>query len=280
MTRTLSVLSLVRRRLRLLLLPLLLGALVATGGHARDLRLATTTSTDNSGLLRAILPIFEHQHGIKVHVVPVGTGKALKLAENGDVDLVLVHDRRAEDAFVANGYGIHRRDVMYNDFVLVGPANDPAHLRGGRDVLQALRRIASQSARFVSRGDDSGTDRMEQSYWQALGIAPKNASWYVAAGLGMGEVLTMSGEMQAYTLSDRATYATYRARTGLEILVQGDPRMFNPYGVIAVNPQRYPDIRFADAMALIEWLTSAAGRSSISAFRPNGEQLFFVAASH
>lgn len=263
-------------RMHLVILLFLVGGFVAAGCQARDLRLATTTSTENSGLLRAILPTFEQQHGIRVNVVSVGTGKALKLAENGDVDLVLVHDRRAEDTFVAKGYGINRRDVMYNDFVLVGPGTDPAHLRGGHDVLHALRRIATQSARFVSRGDDSGTDRMEQSYWQALGITPKNASWYVAAGLGMGEVLNMAGEMQAYTLSDRATYATYRARTGLEILVQGDPRMFNPYGVIAVNPQRYPDIRFADAMVLIEWLTSAAGRSSISAFRPNGEQLFFV----
>jgi len=240
------------------------------------LRLATTTSTDNSGLLRAILPQFERQQGMRVQVIAVGTGKALKLAENGDVDVVLVHDRQAEEAFVAAGYGVNRRDVMYNDFVIVGPASDPAALRGGREVLEAFRQIAARQARFVSRGDDSGTERMERSYWQQLGIATKGAPWYVSAGLGMGEVLTMAGEMQAYTLTDRATFASYKTRTGLAILVQGDPRLFNPYGVIAVNPKRYPEIHFAGAMALIEWLSSAAGRSAISAFRPNGEQLFFV----
>lgn len=242
------------------------------------LRLATTTSTDNSGLLRAILPQFERQHGIRVQVIAVGTGKALKLAENGDVDVVLVHDRQAEDAFVAAAHGVGRRDVMYNDFVLVGPAGDPAQIRGRSDVLDAFRQIAAKRARFVSRGDDSGTERMELRYWQQLGIAAKGAPWHVSAGLGMGEVLTMAGEMQAYTLADRATYASYRSRTGLEILVQGDPRMFNPYGVIAVNPAKYPERNFAGATALIDWLTSAAGRAAIRSFRPDGEQLFFVTA--
>ena len=167
--------------------------------EARDLRLATTTSTDNSGLLRAILPAFERQHKVHVQVVSVGTGKALKLAENGDVDVLLVHDRPAEQAFVAAGYGVNRRDVMYNDFVLVGPKSDPAAVRGGGDVLHALRRIAASQARFVSRGDDSGTERMERIYWQQLGISARGAPWHVSAGLGMGEVLTMAGEMRAYT---------------------------------------------------------------------------------
>ena len=249
----------------------------SAAGETRELRLATTTSTDNSGLLSAILPQFERQHAFKVHVISVGTGKALKLGENGDVDVVLVHDRQAEDAFVAAGHGSDRRDVMYNDFVLVGPKNDPAGLRGGGDVLAALRRIAAGEARFVSRGDDSGTERMEKNYWRQLGIAVKGAPWYVSAGLGMGEVLTMAGEMQAYTLSDRATYATYQARTGLEIMVQGDPRMFNPYGIMAVSRSKYPEINFTGAEALIAWLTSDAGRAAITAFRPRGEQLFFVA---
>ena len=242
------------------------------------LRLATTTSTDNSGLLRAILPQFERQQGMRVQVIAVGTGKALKLAENGDVDVVLVHDRQAEDAFVAAGHGVGRRDVMYNDFVLVGPAGDPAQIRGRSDVLDAFRQIAAKRARFVSRGDDSGTERMELRYWQQLGIAAKGAPWHVSAGLGMGEVLTMAGEMQAYTLADRATYASYRSRTGLEILVQGDQRMFNPYGIIAVNPAKYPERNFAGATAMIEWQTSAAGRAAIRSFRPDGEQLFFVTA--
>lgn len=255
----------------------LLAGFLSSACEARDLRLATTTSTDHSGLLRAILPQFERQCGCRVQVVAVGTGKALKLAENGDVDVVLVHDRQAEKAFVAAGHGVDRRDVMYNDFVLVGPGSDPAAVRGN-DVLQALRRIAAGQARFVSRGDDSGTDRMERSYWQQLGIGTREAPWHVSAGLGMSEVLTMAGEMQAYTLADRATHATTRARTGLEILVQGDRRLLNPYGVIAVNPKKHPDVNFADATALIDWLTSAAGRSAISAFRPGGEQLFFVTA--
>lgn len=251
---------------------------VSSTGEARDLRLATTTSTDNSGLLRAILPPFEKALGIKVQVISVGTGKALKLAENGDVDVVLVHDRRAEDAFVAAGHGIKRRDVMYNDFVLVGPPSDPAGIRGASDVLQAMRKVAGSGARFVSRGDDSGTERMEKSYWQQLGIDARGAPWHVAAGLGMGEVLTMAGEMQAYTLADRATYATYQAKTGLQIMTQGDPRMFNPYGIMAVNPKKYPEINFSDANALIDWLTSASGRAAIGAFKPQGEQLFFVSA--
>ncbi|WP_313953457.1 substrate-binding domain-containing protein [Accumulibacter sp.] len=262
------------RRLATALVLLLI--MLSSSVEARELRLATTTSTDNSGLLRAILPQFESARGVKVHVVSVGTGKALKLAENGDVDVVLVHARGAEDAFVAAGHGINRRDVMYNDFVLVGPKADPAGVRGDTQVLQAMQKIAASEARFVSRGDDSGTERMEKSYWRALGIAPAGKPWHVAAGLGMGEVLTMAGEMQAYTLADRATYATYQAKTGLEILVQGDQRMFNPYGIIAVNPKKYPEINFADAMALIDWFTSPAGRAAIRAFRPQGEPLFFV----
>ncbi len=255
----------------------LLFALHSTAIEARELRLATTTSTDNSGLLRAILPQFENARGITVQVISVGTGKALKLAENGDVDLLLVHDRQAEEAFVAAGHGSERRDVMYNDFILVGPKSDPAAVRGGDDVLAAFRKVAATQSPFVSRGDDSGTERMEQSYWQALDIAAQGRPWHLSAGLGMGEVLTMAGEMQAYTLSDRATFATYQARTGLEILVQGDPRMYNPYGIIAVSRSKYPDINFSDALALIDWLTSDAGRAAISAFKPKGEQLFFVA---
>lgn len=259
-------------------LALLLGAaaLSVSAEGRRDLRLATTTSTENSGLLRAILPAFEAKQGIKVHVVSVGTGKALKLGENGDVDVVLVHAREAEEAFVAAGHGVDRRDVMYNDFILVGPQGDPAAIRGGKDVLDAFRRIAAGKARFISRGDDSGTDKMEKSYWQQIGVVPKGQSWHVSAGLGMGEVLTMAGEMQGYTLSDRATYAAYKAKTGLEISVQGDSRMFNPYGIIAVNPKKYPDINFSGARALAEWLTGPEGRAAIGAFRPNGEQLFFA----
>ncbi|PKO72413.1 MAG: tungsten ABC transporter substrate-binding protein [Betaproteobacteria bacterium HGW-Betaproteobacteria-14] len=258
---------------------LLLGALIAAvqPALARDIRLSTTTSTENSGLLKVLLPSFESKHGAKVHVISVGTGKALELGKNGDVDVVLVHARKAEDKFVADGHGVNRRDVMYNDFILVGSQEDSLGLRGSRDVIAAFRRLGEGRAKFISRGDNSGTDVMEKSYWKEAGIAPKGA-WFVSAGLGMGEVLTMAGEMKAYTLSDRATYGAYRAKTGLEILVQGDPKMYNPYGIIAVSPKKYPDINYEGAMKLIEWMTSPEGQNLIAGFKVNGEQLFFPSA--
>ena len=238
------------------------------------LRLATTTSTENSGLLKAILPRFEAASGLKLQVISVGTGKAMKLGENGDVDVLLVHSRPDEDMFVAQGFGVNRRDVMYNDFILVGPKADPARVRGGKEVIAALRRILDTGATFVSRGDDSGTDKMEKSYWKEVGRRPEGRQ-YLSAGQGMGEVLTMSDNLAAYTLSDRATYGAYKPRIALAIVVEGDARMFNPYGVIAVNPARYPDVNFKGAMQFIEWLTGAEGRRAISGFRVDGEQLFF-----
>jgi tungstate transport system substrate-binding protein len=242
-----------------------------------DIRLSTTTSTENSGLLKVLLPVFEAKHGAKVHVISVGTGKALELGKNGDVDVVLVHARAAEDKFVAEGHGVNRRDVMYNDFILVGPTEDPLGLRGSRDVLNAFRKIGEGRAKFISRGDNSGTDQMEKAYWKEAGVSPKGA-WFVSAGLGMGEVLTMAAEMKAYTLSDRATYGAYRVKTGLEIVVQGDVRMFNPYGIIAVSPKKYPDINHKGAMLLINWITSPEGQGLIAGFKVNGEQLFFPSA--
>ncbi|MBE0621584.1 MAG: substrate-binding domain-containing protein [Burkholderiales bacterium] len=241
---------------------------------ARDLKMATTTSTDNSGLLKALLPKYEAKCGCKVHVVAVGTGAALKLGENGDADVVLVHARKAEDEFVAKGYGVNRRDVMYNDFVLVGPKSDPAHLRGMKDVIAAMKKIKDSGAAFISRGDDSGTNKMELGYWKTAGVDPKGAS-YFAIGQGMGQTLTVAGEKRGYTLTDRATYATYKDRTGLEIMVEGDPKMYNPYGVIAVNPKRFPGVNYAGAMDFIEWITSPEGQQDIAAFRPKGAQLFF-----
>jgi len=251
--------------------------LVVGGGtvHAApDLRLATTTSTENSGLLSAILPLFEAKYGTRIRVVSVGSGKAMKLGENGDVDVVLVHSRADEDKFVAAGFGVSRRDVMYNDFVIVGPESDPAGIRNS-DVLTAFKKISANESRFVSRGDDSGTHKMEQGYWKAAGIKPTAMAGYVSAGLGMGEVLMMAAEMRCYTLTDRATYAAYRAKTGLAILVSGDPRLFNPYGVIAVNPARHNGLNHVGAMQFIEWLTSPEGQAAIAAFRIEGEQLFF-----
>jgi tungstate transport system substrate-binding protein len=241
------------------------------------IKLSTTTSTENSGLLAYLLPIFEAKTNTKVSVISVGTGKALELAKNGDVDVTLVHARAAEDKFVAEGWGIDRRDVMYNDFIIAGPASDPAHIGGGKDVLAAFRKLAAADVKFISRGDGSGTDIMEKGYWKAIGTQPTGPH-YVSAGLGMGEVLNMAAEMQGYTLTDRATYATYKARTGLAVLVQGDVKMFNPYGIIAVNPARHPGINYKGARLLIDWIVSPEGQQKIAAFRPQGQQLFFPSA--
>jgi len=261
-------------------LAILLATALALPTQAADkntLRLATTTSTSNTGLLDYLLPKFEQKCGCKVNVISVGTGKALKLGEDGNVDVVLVHARPSEDAFVAAGHGIDRRDVMYNDFVLVGPNNDPARIKGEKDVLAAMKKIADTRWRFVSRGDDSGTDQMEKGYWKALGIKPEG-KWYSSAGQGMGEVLMMAGEMRAYTLTDRGTYITYRDKIGLPILVEGDAKMFNPYGIIAVSPKKYPDINYQGAIQLIGWITSPEGQRLIGEFKVGGEQLFTPSA--
>lgn len=245
------------------------------------IRLATTTSTENSGLLDYLLPKFEQDCACRVHVIAVGTGKALKLGEDGNVDVVLVHARPAEDEFVAAGHGVDRHDVMYNDFVLIGPPADPAGIKGSSNVVDAMRKIAHSYARFISRGDDSGTDKMEKRYWQQAGIAPGSDNaprWYFSAGQGMGEVLMMAAEMGAYTLTDRGTYVSYRDKLGLPVLFEGDPLMFNPYGIIAVNPKKYPEINYRGATALIDWLTSRHGQQLIAAYKVDGEQLFVPSA--
>lgn len=246
-------------------------------GQQQTLRLSTTTSTENSGLLAYLLPSFEQKYGIKVNVISVGTGKALELAKNGDVDVTLVHARKLEDKFVDEGWGIDRRDVMYNDFIVVGPSADPAGVKGMHDVLGAFKKIASSDVKFISRGDNSGTDVMEKAYWKQVGTKPQGSN-YVSAGLGMGEVLNMASEMNAYTLTDRATYGAYKAKTGLAILVEGDKRMFNPYGIIAVNPAKHQGINYKGATQLIQWITSPEGQAKIAAFKPAGEQLFFPSA--
>jgi tungstate transport system substrate-binding protein len=253
---------------------LLMCVFAASLRAAPDIRLATTTSTQASGLLAVILPQFEARYGGKVRVVAVGSGAAMKIGENGDADVLLVHARASEDRFMAAGYGGERRDVMYNDFVLVGPMRDPAAVRGLRDAVEAFRKVAASSAKFISRGDESGTHEMEKSYWKAAGLEPIGA-WYVSAGQGMGPVLAMAAELRAYALTDRATYAAYRDRTGLQVLVEGDPRMFNPYGVITLNPQRYPNLNHAGAQAFSEWITSVEGQAAVALFRINGVQMFF-----
>lgn len=258
----------------------LLGALMlfSASSFAQDvIKLSTTTSTVNSGLLNFLLPCFEAKTNSKVHVISVGTGKALRLAQNGDVDVTLVHARPSEDKFVAAGHGVNRRDVMFNDFVIVGPDSDPAGIKGTSDVIAAMTKIAKSKARFVSRGDNSGTEKKEQRYWKKAGVKPTGKS-YIAAGRGMGEVLTMAAEMQAYTLSDRATYGAYRAKTGLNIMTEGDKKMFNPYGIIAVNPANHPSVNYKGAMKLIKWITSKEGQAKIAEFKVEGKQLFFPSA--
>ena len=265
-----------RRLARVLLLAGLVFAAVPAMA-AEDIRLATTTSTENSGLLKVILPVFEAKYGGKVRVVSVGTGAALKLGENGDADVVLVHARPLEDKFMAAGFGSVRKDVMYNDFIIVGPKRDPAGVRGSKDVTAAMKKISASGAKFVSRGDESGTHQMEKDYWKSAGVAAPGA-WYVSAGQGMGQVLTMAGQLEGYTLTDRATYAAYKDKTGLETLVEGDPKMFNPYGIIAVNPQKHPTVNNHGAMALVNWMTAPEGRQAIAAFKINGVQMFFPKA--
>jgi tungstate transport system substrate-binding protein len=256
----------------------LVTALVTPIGFAQDvIRMSTTTSTDNSGLLPYLLPAFEAKTNTKIHVIAVGTGKALEMAKNGDVDVTLVHARAAEDKFVAAGYGVDRRDVMYNDFIIVGPASDPAGIKGSHDVLASMKKIVATKSTFISRGDNSGTDMMEKKYWKEINVQPQGAA-YVSAGLGMGQVLTMAGEKGAYTLTDRATYGAYRNKIGLEIMVQGDKKMFNPYGIIAVNPANHKGVNYKGAEKLINWITSDEGQKKIASFKVDGEQLFFPSA--
>jgi tungstate transport system substrate-binding protein len=267
-------------RLRTLRLVWLMGLLLAVSApaSAQDrLRLSTTTSTDNSGLLAVVLPPFEQRFHLKVDVVVVGSGKALKLAENGDVDVVLSHAPELEEAFMKAGFGVNRRDVMYNDFVVVGPPSDPAQLRGALSAVDALKRIAAKQATFISRGDESGTHQKEKELWRTAGLTPSGA-WYVSAGQGMGEVLLMADERRAYALADRGTYLAYKKRDELIIVSQGDPMLFNPYTVMAVSPARYPQVKYIEAMELIAWLTSPEGQRLIGSFKQAGEVLFHPTA--
>jgi tungstate transport system substrate-binding protein len=242
------------------------------------LRLATTTSTENSGLLRYLLPEFERQTGIKVHTIAVGTGKALRMGRDGDVDVVLVHAPAAEQAFVDGGYGLERHDVMYNDFILVGPEDDPAAVKQSQNASDALIRIANSSAIFISRGDDSGTNKKELKLWNESGIKPEGR-WYREAGQGMGKVLQMAGELSSYTLTDRGTWLAYQGKSPLQIVYQSDPALFNPYGIIAVNPARFPDINHAGARALINWITSPRGQRLIGSYTIFSTQAFTPSAN-
>jgi tungstate transport system substrate-binding protein len=238
------------------------------------LRMATTTSTENSGLLGVLLPPFEKANKLKVHVIAVGTGKALKLGENGDVDVVFVHARKAEDKFVSGGFGVYRKDVMHNDFVLIGPKADPAGLKGAKTTMDAFKLLSAGKAEFISRGDDSGTNKKEKALWEAAGVTPKG-KWYVEAGQGMGKVLQMAFDKQAYTLTDRGTYIAYGDKIDLVILFEGDKALFNPYGIIAVNPKKHPKVKYDLAKKLIDFIVSAEGQKIIGDYKKGGKQLFF-----
>ncbi len=258
----------------------LLGGAAGTRAQDRFITLASTTSTENSGLFGHILPRFTAATGIAVRVVAVGTGQALRLARNGDADVLLVHHRPSEEAFVAEGYGVARHEVMANDFVLVGPAADPASVAGLDDAAAAFARIAETAAPFVSRGDDSGTHKKELELWLAAGRTPAAAggSGYREAGAGMGATLNTAAAMNAYTLADRATWASFRNKGDLVIAAEGDPRLFNPYGVILVSPGRHPHVKAADGQAFIDWLLSEDGQAAIASFTIDGQQMFFARA--
>lgn len=237
----------------------------------------STTSTENSGLYGWLLPQFTAESGIEVRVVAVGTGQALRNARNGDGDVLIVHARAAEDAFVADGHGVKRHDLMVNDFVIVGPRRDPADLKGSPNATTALKRIAETGAIFVSRGDDSGTHKKELALWRAAGLDPTGdgGAWYRESGSGMGATLNIAIGMDAHTLTDRASWVSFGNKDDHTILVEGDSALQNPYGVILVNPEVHPGVRAGDGQIFIDWLLSPPGQAAIAAFRVNGQQLFF-----
>jgi tungstate transport system substrate-binding protein len=239
----------------------------------RYIKLATTTSTENSGLLAYLLPDFEKKHPYEVKVISVGTGKALRLLKEGDVDVVLVHARAAENRLLESGFGVNRADVMYNDFVIVGPANDPAGLEHTTDAGNAFTRIANSKSLFISRGDDSGTHKKELGIWQEAGITP-DGEWYREVGQGMGKALQIASELEAYTLTDRGTWLAYQDKLPLRILAEGDQRLFNPYGIMAASPEKYPDANYQGAMALIKWIISPPAQRKIADYMINNRTLF------
>jgi tungstate transport system substrate-binding protein len=242
----------------------------------KSIVVSSTTSTEQSGLFSFILPIFKMKSGIDVKVVAVGTGQALDIGRRGDADVVFVHDKPAEEKFVSEGFSTQRNEVMYNDFVLIGPKSDPAKIAGGKDIQAAFKKIASSQAPFISRGDKSGTHAAELRYWKDAGIAPApSTSWYKETGSGMGPALNTASGMNGYILADRATWLTFKNRGDLTILVQGDPKLFNQYGVMLVNPAKFPNVKKAEGQAFIDWILSKNGQDVIASYQIGGEQLFF-----
>jgi tungstate transport system substrate-binding protein len=268
-------------KMRLLILSVLLTFLAAATPAQEEgkfIVLASTTSTDNSGLFGHIIPMFRDKTGIDVRVVAVGTGQAFKIARNGDADSLLVHDTAGEEKMVAEGFATERRDVMYNDFVVIGPAADPAGIKAAKTAAEAFKMIGDKEAVFASRGDDSGTHRAEKRIWESAGGLPK-ASWYRELGSGMGATLNSAAAMDAYVLADRGTWISFANRQGLEILFAGDPVLFNQYGSVVINPERHPHLKHEFARTWHEWLLSPEGQAAIAEFKLNGEQLFFPNAN-
>jgi tungstate transport system substrate-binding protein len=253
--------------------------LLATPASAAEkyITVASTTSTEQSGFFRHLLPIFERKTGIQVRVVALGTGQALDLGRRGDADVVFVHARPLEEKFVAEGYGVKRYEVMYNDFVLIGPKSDPAAVAGGKDVMQAFQKIYKAKAPFVSRGDNSGTHFAELGIWKAAGvdIASEKGPWYRETGQGMGPALNTAAAMNAYVLADRGTWLSFKNKLDLVIAVEGDKRLFNQYGIILVNPARHLGVKREMAQVFIDWIISSEGQDAIAAYKVGGEQLFF-----
>jgi tungstate transport system substrate-binding protein len=243
----------------------------------RSIVVASTTSTEQSGLFGFLLPRFTAKTGIAVKVVAVGTGQALDIGRRGDADVVFVHDKPAEEKFMSEGFGVHRFDVMYNDFVIIGPKADPVRIAGNKDVMAALRAIAVAKATFISRGDRSGTNAAELRYWKDAGIDidAVKGPWYREIGQGMGEALNMASAVNAYLLSDRGTWLSFRNRGDLAILVEGDKRLFNQYGMMLVNPARHPQVKTVEGQAFVDWLLSPDGQQTIADYKVGGEQLFF-----
>jgi len=236
--------------------------------------MASTTSTEQSGLFGHLLPEFRKATGIDVKVVAVGTGQAIDMGRRGDADVLFVHDQTAEEKLVADGFALKRHPVMYNDFVLIGPAADPAQVKG-KDIVQALKKINATSAGFISRGDKSGTHAAELRYWKSAAVEAPAFSGYKACGCGMGPALNMAASLGAYVLADRGTWLSFKNHADLAVLVEGDKRLFNPYGVLVVNPARYPHTKVAEAQKFVDWVTSPAGQGVIASYKINGQQLFF-----
>ncbi|MBD3764611.1 MAG: extracellular solute-binding protein [Rhodobacterales bacterium] len=252
--------------------------LAALPARAQEfITVASTTSTENSGLFGHILPIFQAETGIEVRVIAQGTGQALETGRRGDADVVFVHARAQEDKFVAAGWGVQRFDVMYNDFVLVGPAEDPAGAGPATTAAEAMANVAAAAAPFASRGDDSGTHVAEMNLWSTAGIRPEGG-WYLSTGSGMGATLNTAAQAGAYALTDRGTWLGFNNRGPLQIVFQGDPVLFNPYGIILVNPEKHPHVKAEAGQKFIDWIVSPAGQRAIADFRIGGEQLFFGSA--